>query len=123
VLQRGRHESLYERTGAVVESIARRAVQLYRIHDGSPHIMLALPVPRIFEPDRSRTVIALKVIEGLLQQVALATHPVHDLQLVRDLGEVRLEADPQVRGQGQARPTRSIMQYSAVVRPVMESLT
>jgi hypothetical protein len=51
--------------------------------------MLALLVRRISDPDRSRTVVALKVIEGLLQQVALATHPIHDLQVVRDLGEVR----------------------------------
>jgi len=58
-------------------------VQVHRVQDRTPDVVLALVVGAVADAHRARVVVTGEVVEGLLVQVALPTHPVHDLQRVR----------------------------------------
>ena len=50
--------------------------------------MLALLVRTVADPDRTSTVVTVKVIDDLLVEVALAVDAVHDLQFFVALGHI-----------------------------------
>ena len=59
----------------------RFLVQVDRVEQRAPDVVLVLVVGAVADPHRSRPAVAPEVVEGALGQVLLAADPVHDLQV------------------------------------------
>ena len=89
---------------------SRLRVQVDRVDDRAPDVVLALVEGAVADPHRARALIAGEVVEGALGQVLLAADPVHDLQL----GVLGADADEEahevarllVEAEGVHRPER-----------------
>ena len=64
-----------------------------RLQHGAPQVVLPLRVGGVADPHRVGAVVAGQLLQGLLGQVPLPVHPVHDLQFVVTLGEVGQEPE------------------------------
>ena len=110
VLERLAHLLVEDRPDPVVEVVDRPGVQVDRVQQGTPHVVLLLGVRRVADPHRSGVGVPRQVVEGFLGQVTLAPDAVHDLQVVVTLGEVgdeREEVDRlPVEAQGVHPPQR-----------------
>ncbi len=62
-------------------STQRLLVQVDRVEQGAPDVVLALVVGAVADPHRARPAVAAEVVERALGQVLLAADPVHDLQV------------------------------------------
>jgi hypothetical protein len=68
-------------------------VQVERVEQDAPHVVLALVKGAVADPDRAGAVIAGQMIEYLLGELSLAADPVHDLQVGLGLGQVGQEVE------------------------------
>ena len=96
-VERGLDLADEDRPDALVEPIARLRVQVERVEDGAPHVVLALVVGAVADTDRSCLVVSLEVVEDALVELALAADPVHHLEIARPVGDVRDEVHEVVR--------------------------
>ena len=78
-----------ERPHALAQPVARLHVQVERVEEAAPHVVLAVVVGAVADAHGRRVLVAREVREVLLLERALAADAVHDLQLVllADLGE------------------------------------
>src|SRR3954447_21866649 len=76
-------EDLPRRLG---EAVARLRVQPDRVEQRAPHVVLALVVGAVADPDGARVLVAGEVVERVLLELGLPVDAVHDLQLVLALG-------------------------------------
>src|SRR6266480_4073050 len=83
-------------------------MEIDRIEQGAPDIVLVLLVGVISDADRASALIAAEVIEELLVELALTADPVHDLQRVltsRHIGdEVKEVVGFPIEAEGVQRP-------------------
>jgi hypothetical protein len=71
--------------------IARLRVEVDGIEDRAPHVVLALVVRTVADPDRSRPLVAGQVIERRLLELPAAIDPIHDLEVVLLARDIRDE--------------------------------
>ena len=81
------------RPPAVVQPVAGTSVQIDRVQQDAPDVMLALIPGAVADANRPGAVIARQVIKSLLGQFPLAADPVHDLQVGILFGEVGEEVE------------------------------
>src|SRR5579875_2150351 len=74
--------ALEDRPDALVERVPRAGVQVDRIEQRAPNVMLLLAVGGVADPDRPGPVIAGEVLELCLLELSLATDAVEDLQIL-----------------------------------------
>ena len=67
--------------GRVARAAQRLLVQVDRVEQGAPDVVLALVEGAVADPHRARPAVAAQMVERALGQVALAADPVHDLQV------------------------------------------
>src|SRR5216684_2581556 len=90
VLDRRLDASLEDRPHDLGQIVPRLGVQVYRVEDRTPHVVLPLRVGGIADTNRLRRLVTAEVVDGSLRQLALATDAVHDLQVLlpgRDVGD------------------------------------
>ena len=84
--------------------VARLRVQVHRVEQRAPHVVLVLAVRAVPDPHRPRALVAREVVERELGDLALAVDRVHDLEVLgarlRDVGDeveevVRLPVEPE----------------------------
>ena len=73
---------LDDRPDPVLQEVARLGVQVDRVEQRTPDIVLLLLVGAVPDADRPRPLVAGQVIEGELGDLTLAVDPVHDLEVV-----------------------------------------
>ena len=99
-----------DRPDPVVEVVGRLRVQVHRVEQGSPDVVLALRVRRVADAHRPRGGVAGQVVELELLELALAADAVHDLEVLvaaRHVGDEREEVDGlPVEAEGVHRPQR-----------------
>ena len=59
----------------------RLFVQVDRVEQGAPDVVLALVEGAVADPHRAGAAVAAEVVERALGQLLLAADPVHDLQV------------------------------------------
>ncbi len=79
-VERAPHLVLEDRPQPLGNVAARPRVQIDRVEHGAVHVVLALPVGAVSDPDRRGALVALEVGKLLLVQVPLAAEAVHDLE-------------------------------------------
>lgn len=93
VLEGLAHLLLQDRPDPTVQMIRRPRVQVDRVQQGTPDVVLLLVVRGVADPDRPGLGVTGQVIELDLLQLRLAADPVHDLDLVVPLGDVGDEGE------------------------------
>ena len=93
VLDRGLHLALEDRPHALVERVARAGVQVDRVQQRAPHVVLLLLVGVVADPHRPGALVAGEVVEHLLVELALAADAVHHLQVLLAAGHVGDEVE------------------------------
>jgi hypothetical protein len=71
--------------------VAGLRVQVDRVQQGAPHVVLALVVGAVADAHGLRALVAREVVERLLLQHPLPADAVHDLQVVLGLGDVAMK--------------------------------
>ena len=97
VRDRGLDLAREHRPAALVEPVAGPGVQVDRVEQHPPDVVLALVPGAVADADRAGALVAGQVVESLLGQLALAADPVHDLQVGVLLGQVGDEVEEVVR--------------------------
>jgi hypothetical protein len=85
------------RPASLIQTVAGSGVQVNRVEQDAPHIVLALVPRAVADPDRASAVVTGQVIERVFGQLTLAADPVHDLEIRIVLGEVGEEVEEVVR--------------------------
>ena len=93
VLERLADLLLQDRPHPVVEVVDRLGVQVDRVEQGAPDVVLLLGVRGVADPDRPRAGVPGQVVELGLHELTLAADAVHDLQVVVLLGDVGDEGE------------------------------
>ena len=93
VLDRRFHEAREERPEPFVQTMPRRGVDVHRVEQRAPDVVLALLERAVADAHRAGVHVALHVGKDLLAEVLLPVDSVHDLQIVRALGDVRDETE------------------------------
>ena len=101
----------HDRPDALGQVVARLGVQVDRVQDRAPDVVLVLVVGAVAHPDRPRALVTRQVGELLLLQLGLAVDAVHDLELaLLGLGHVGYEVEEvvglPVEAQGVEAPER-----------------
>ena len=96
VLERLAHLLLQDRPDPVVEVVDGSGVQVHRVEQGAPHVVLLLGVGGVPDPHRTGVRVARQMVQLGLLELVLPTDAVHDLQVVvllGDVGDERVEVD------------------------------
>ena len=94
VVQRGLHLLGQDRPDPLGQVVARLGVEVERVEDRAPHVVLVLVVGAVADADRRGALVAGQVVERLLGQLVLAADAVHDLELrLLALGHVGHEVE------------------------------
>ena len=96
VLERLAHLPLQDRPDPAVEVVDGLGVQVHRVEQRAPHVVLLLGVGGVPDPHRTGVGVARQVVELGLLEVGLPADAVHDLQVVvllGDVGDEREEVD------------------------------
>src|SRR5437660_4056510 len=78
---------------ALVDCVARTGVEVYRVEQRAPHVVLLLPVGVVADSHRPRPLVAVQVLEYVLVELALAAESVHHLELLLTAGHVGDEVE------------------------------
>src|SRR5437879_12745048 len=81
--------TLEHRPDPLVETVVRPRVDVDRVENCSPNVVLSLRVRRVANADRTRSVVAVEVIERVFVELTFTADAVHHLEVValRDLGD------------------------------------
>ena len=93
VLQRLVHLLVQDRPDPAVQVVGGLGVQVDRVQQRTPDVVLLLRVRGVADPDRPGVGVPRQVVELVLGQVPLAGDAVHDLQLVVPVGDVGDEGE------------------------------
>ena len=97
--------------GGRARAAQRFFVQVDRVEQRAPDVVLALVVGAVADPHRLRAAVAVEVVERLLGQLLLAADPVHDLQV----GVVAADVDDEAH-----EVARLLVEAERVQRPEAE---
>ena len=98
VVERGLHLLDEDRPDALRQVVARLGVEVERVEDRAPDVVLVLVVGAVADPHGPRALVAGQVVERLLGKLGLAADAVHDLELaLLGLGHVGDEVEEVVR--------------------------
>ena len=111
------HLPLEHRPAALVQPVPGTAVQVGRVEQDPPHILLALVPGAVADPDRPGPVVARQVVEDLLGELALAADPVHDLQVLLLSRHVRQEVEEVVGFPVQAQRVQAPQHERGIAEP------
>ncbi len=68
-------------------------VQVHRVEQRAPDVVLLLVIGVVADADRGGAVVAAQMIEGRLRQLALTAHPVHHLERIADAVRVARDVE------------------------------
>src|SRR5229473_4631496 len=93
VLDRGLDAPLEDRPHDFGQIVPRLGMQVHRIEDRAPNVVLLLRVSGIADTNRLRRIVPAEVVDGSLGQLALAPDAVHDLQVLLARRDVSYEVE------------------------------
>ncbi len=117
--QRRLHHAPEDWPHSLIKAIARPGVDVDGVEHRPPNVVLPLPVGGVADANRSGTLVAVKMIEGLLGEIRFAVQAIHDLQLRVALGKVGDEPEVVVRLPVEAKAVETPQGERRVAKPAV----